>query len=106
MHGKLACLSLLLICGSAFAQDVSMFRGNLQHTGVYASAGVPKFSRVIWQFHTRGMVIGWPGLLGGFVYAGSDDGNFYAIDAQSGAQRGKFEVMSRVPSTRVIAGAV
>jgi hypothetical protein len=40
------------------------------------------------------------------VYAGSSDGNFYAIDAQSGAQRWKFEVKSRVPSTPAIAGGV
>ncbi|MFL6307793.1 MAG: PQQ-binding-like beta-propeller repeat protein [Candidatus Sulfotelmatobacter sp.] len=104
MHRKLVCLSLLVICGRAFAQDVSMFRGNLQHAGVYESAGVRKFNRVKWQFHTRGMVIGSPGLSGGLVYVGSDDGNFYAIDAQSGAQRWKFEVKSRVPSTPAIAG--
>ena len=103
MHRKLV-LSLLVICGRAFAQDVSMFRGNLQHAGVYESAGVRKFNRVKWQFHTRGMVIGSPGLSGGLVYVGSDDGNFYAIDAQSGAQRWKFEVKSRVPSTPAIAG--
>ena len=52
------------------------------------------------------MVIGSPGLSGGLVYVGSDDGNFYAIDAQSGAQRWKFEVKSRVPSTPAIAGGV
>lgn len=106
MHRKLVCLSLLVICGSAFAQELSMFRGNLQHTGVYASSGVPKFNRVKWQFHTRGMVIGSPALAGGLVYAGSSDGNFYAIDAQSGAQRWKFEVKSRVPSTAAIAGGM
>lgn len=83
-----------------------MFRGNLQHTGVYASSGVPKFNRVKWQFHTRGMVIGSPAVAGALVYVGSDDGNFYAIDAQSGAQRWKFEVKSRVPSTPAIAGGV
>ena len=104
MHRKLVCLSLLVICGRAFAQDVSMFRGNLQHAGVYESAGVRKFNRVKWQFHTRGMVIGSPGFAGGLVYVGSTDGNFYAIDAQSGAQRWKFELKSRVPSTPAIAG--
>jgi len=104
MHRKIVCLSLLVICGMAFAQDVSMFRGNLQHAGVYESAGVRKFNRVKWQFHTRGMVIGSPGFAGGLVYVGSTDGNFYAIDAQSGAQRWKFEVKSRVPSTPAIAG--
>jgi len=106
MHRKLVCLSLLVICGRAFAQDGSMFRGNLQHAGVYESAGVRKFNRVKWQFHTRGMVIGSPGFAGGLVYVGGTDGNFYAIDAQSGAQRWKFEVKSRVPSTPAIAGGV
>ena len=106
MHRKLVCLSLLVICRSAFAQDLSTFRGNLQHTGVYASSGVPKFNRVKWQFHTRGMVIGSPTVAGALVYVGSDDGNFYAIDAQAGTQRWKFEVKSRVPSTPAIAGGM
>ena len=104
MHRRIVCLVLLVISRGAFAQDVSMFRGNLQHTGVYESPGTPKFSRVKWRFHTGGMVIGSPGLAGGVVYAGSDDGNFYAIDAESGTQRWKFQVKSRVPSTPAISG--
>jgi outer membrane protein assembly factor BamB len=38
------------------------------------------------------------------VYVGSDDGNFYAIDAGSGAQKWKFAAKSRVPSTPAVFG--
>src|SRR5256885_1328528 len=103
MHRKLVCLSLLVICGRAFAQDVSMFRGNLQHAGVYESAGVRKFNRVKWQFHTRGMVIGSPGFAVGLVYVGSTDGNFYAMDAPSGALRWKFKTGDVVHASPAIA---
>jgi outer membrane protein assembly factor BamB len=77
----------LCACGSLFGQDV-MFRGNAQHSGVYDAVGVAKFGRVKWSFHTGGMVIGSPTVTGGVVYVGSDDGNFYAIDAGSGTRSG------------------
>ncbi len=40
------------------------------------------------------------------VYVGSSDGNFYAVDAESGAQKWKFEVGSRVPSSPAVSGGV
>jgi len=83
-----------------------MFRGNPQHTGVFDAAGVPKLSGMKWKFHTAGMVIGSPVVVGGRVYFGSDDGNFYAVDAESGAQKWKFEARSRIPSTPAVAGGI
>ena len=94
---------VLCVCISVFGQD-GMFRGNAVHSGVYDAAGVPKFSKVKWSFHTGGMVIASPTVVGGVVYIGSDDGNFYAIDASSGAQKWKFPVKSRVPSTAAVSG--
>lgn len=93
-------------CLSAAGQE-GMFRGNPQHTGVYDAAGVPKFNKLKWSFHTGGMVIGSPTVTRGVVYVASNDGNLYAIDASSGAQKWKFAVKSRVPSTpAVFAGTV
>jgi outer membrane protein assembly factor BamB len=94
----------LLSAPSMFCQDASMFRGNPQHSGVYDAAGVPKLSGVKWKFHTGGMVIGSPSVVAGTVYFGSDDGNFYAVDAESGVQKWKFEARSRIPSTPAVAG--
>ncbi len=42
---------LALLCMSGVTETASadaMFRGNPQHTGVYAGAGVPKFTKVKW----------------------------------------------------------
>jgi hypothetical protein len=68
----------------------AMFRGNVEHRGIFEAAGVPKFSKMKWSFRTGGMVIGSPTVTGGVVYVGSDDGNFYAIDQGTGAQKWKF----------------
>ena len=81
-----------------------MFRVDARHSGVYEATGVVKFSRVKWSFHTGGMVVGSPTVADRVVYAGSDDGNFYAIDAGSGVQKWKFAAKSRVPSTPAVAG--
>jgi len=92
---------VLCVCTAVFGQE-AMFRGNPLHSGVYDAEGVPKFNKLKWSFHTGGMVIGSPTVVGGVVYVGSDDGNFYAIDAGSGAQKWKFAAKSRVPSTPAV----
>jgi eukaryotic-like serine/threonine-protein kinase len=102
----LLCLFLMFSLQSIFCQDVPMFRGNPQHTGVFDTAGVTKLGGMKWKFHTGGMLIGSPAVVGGRVYFGSDDGNFYAVDAESGAQKWKFEARSRIPSTPAVAGGI
>ncbi len=94
---------VLLSFPFCMAQDAAMFRGNLQHTGVYAAPGVPKLSGVKWKFHAGGMVIGSPSIAGGLVYVGSTQGGFYAVDAASGTQKWKFDTKTRVVSTPAIA---
>jgi outer membrane protein assembly factor BamB len=99
-------LLVVSVCLPVFSQDAPMFRGNPQHSGVYDAAGVAKFSKVKWMFHTAGMVIGSPAVVGGVVYVGSTDGNLYAVDAESGAQRWKFDAKSRVPSSPAVSGGI
>jgi eukaryotic-like serine/threonine-protein kinase len=99
-------LAALLIGWPAFSQDSAMFRGNLQHTGVYDAAGVPRFSKIKWKFHTGGRVISSPAVANGVVYAGSTDGNVYAVDLDSGAQKWKFEIKARVPSSPAVSEGV
>jgi len=96
------CLSL-----STSAQDVAIFRGDLQHTGVYGAPGVPKLNGIKWKFHTGGRMISSPTVVNGVAYVGSTDGNLYAIDSGSGALKWKFETKSwEVSSPAVVSGVV
>ncbi len=83
-----------------------MFRGNLQHTGVYNGAGMPHFSGVKWKFHTDGRVISSPAVANGIIYVGSTDGNLYAVDLESGTQRWKFETKVRVTSSPAVSAGM
>jgi outer membrane protein assembly factor BamB len=84
-----------------------MFRGNPQHTGVYSGSAISASPKVKWKFHTAGMVISSPAVVGGLVYVGSTDGNLYAVDRDSGVQKWKFDAKSRVVSSPAVAkGAV
>jgi eukaryotic-like serine/threonine-protein kinase len=98
--------AVLVICQLAIAQEVSMFRGNLQHTGVYNAVGVPTFHRVKWKFQTHGFVVSSPAVARGMAFVGSTDHNLYAVDVDSGAQKWKFETESRVTSSPAVSGGI
>jgi len=83
-----------------------MFRGNLGHTGVYDATGVPKLNGVRWKFHTNGFVISSPAVANGVAYVGSTDGNLYAVDLASGAQKWKFKTDARVVSSPAVENGV
>ena len=101
-----AFLFFAVLC-SLEAQDAAMFRGNLQHTGVYGAPGAPTLTGVKWKFHTGGRVIGSAAVVKDTVYVGSTDGNFYAIDAESGEQKWKFATKAwEVSSPAVESGVV
>ena len=112
MRPKVARACLLVLPFLSFltlasrAEDAWMFRGNPTHSGVYAAAGVASFSGLKWKVHTGGMVIGSPAVMERSVYFGSTDGNLYAVDAESGAQRWKFDAKSRIPSSPAVAEKV
>jgi outer membrane protein assembly factor BamB len=93
-------------CLPAFSGDVAMFRGDPQHSGVYAAAGVTTFSRVKWKFHAGGYVISSPAVAGSTIYVGSTNGSFYAVDLESGTQKWKFEAGSRIASSPAIEGGM
>ena len=76
----------LLVCSPAFAQD-AMFRGNPQHTGEYAGAGIPKFTKVRWKFRTKNQVFSSPAVAGDTVYIGSSDHLMYALDRATGNKK-------------------
>jgi outer membrane protein assembly factor BamB len=98
----LLCIAGLLLASTSFCADSTMFRGNERHSGVYNATGVPKFSKVKWQFHAAGQVISSPAVVGKTVYVGSTDGNLYAVDRETGTQKWKFEAKSRITSSPAV----
>jgi eukaryotic-like serine/threonine-protein kinase len=97
-------LSLISLHGIfVVAQDTPMFRNDATHSGIYDAPGVPKLKGIKWTFHTEGEVISSPAIVGGIVYVGSNDGNLYAIDEQTGAQKWKFSTGARVASSPAVA---
>lgn len=83
-----------------------MFRGDLAHSGIYASTGVPKLNGIKWTFHTHGEVISSPAIVDGIVYIGSNDGNLYAIDQHTGSQKWSFSTEARITSSPAVAKGV
>jgi eukaryotic-like serine/threonine-protein kinase len=83
------------------AEDV-MFRGNPEHTGNYRADGVPKFTGVKWQFHTKGQVLSSPAIAGDNLYFGSSDHCLYALDLATGALKWKFKSEGRITSSPAV----
>lgn len=83
-----------------------MFRNDLVHSGVYAALGVPKLNGVKWAFHTQGEVISSPAIVNGIVYVGSNDGNLYAIDQQTGSKKWSFSTEARITSSPAVANGL
>lgn len=100
------CALILVISATSFALDPSLFRGNLQHTGIYDAAGVAQFSGVKWKFHTGGSVVSSPAVADGTIYVGSTDGNLYALALDSGAAKWKFDAHSRVVSSPAVSNGL
>ncbi len=101
-----AYLTVALIALPALCQNVPMFRGNPQHTGVYDGAGARKFNQIQWKFKTNGKVIASPAVANGKVYFGSTDQYLYAVDQQTGALLWKFQTGSVVTSSPAVANGL
>ena len=98
----LAFILLFGACLATTAQDPSMFRGDMQHSGVYNATGVPKFERVRWKFQTQGRVISSPAIANGTIYIGSTDQNLYAVEVETGNQKWKFATEGPVVSSPAV----
>jgi outer membrane protein assembly factor BamB len=102
---RLLVLATLVFCSPVFAQD-AMFRGNPQHTGVYSGPAVSKFTKIKWQFRTKGQVFSSPAVADGYLYVGSSDHFLYAIDAAAGSLKWKFKTDGRITSSPAISAGV
>jgi outer membrane protein assembly factor BamB len=109
---KLVCLALLTSAACivtatysaspASDDSTSIFRGNLEHTGVYAGSA-PSQLNLKWKFHTDGPVLSSPVVSNGILFIGSSDNNLYALDSATGALKWKFKTESRLTSSPAVA---
>src|SRR5438067_13826842 len=70
----LSCACPQLLLGQS--PQASMFRADLQRTGVFATKGVWRLRGVKWKFKTERVVEAWfssPSVSNGVLYVGSDD---------------------------------
>lgn len=86
-----------------FVEAQSMFRGGPAHSGVYQAQAPRQFHRVKWAFQTGDRIVSSPVCQEKILYFGGDDGNIYAIDAETGRQIWKRPTGGPVPSTPAVA---
>lgn len=97
-------LSAAAACGqSAALSHSAMFRGDLSHTGVYASKAPASIRYAVWRFKTGGRIFSSPVVADGILYIGSNDHFVHALDAKTGHEIWKFETGANVTSTPVVA---
>jgi len=81
----------------------SMFRGDPAHTGVSTEKAPRQFHRVKWKFPTGDRIMSSPVADGKVLYFGGDDGNIYAVDAETGRQIWKRATGGPAPCTPAVA---
>jgi outer membrane protein assembly factor BamB len=98
---RVAFLILLLASTTTYAD--SCFRSGASHPGTGDGTAPRQFHRVKWKFPTGDRIVASPVLDGGTIYVGGDDGNVYAVDAETGRQLWKRPTGGPVPSTPAVA---
>ena len=102
---KLIILAFIL-CATEVGSGQSMFRGDPAHTGVYATQAPREFHRIKWKFATGDRIVSSPVIDQKRIYFGGDDGNIYAVDAETGRQIWKQSTRGPVPSTPAVVDGV
>ena len=87
-------------------QQYEMFRGNVQHSGIYASKEVRKKPAIKWRFKTGGYVNSSIAVEDDRAFFGSGDGYFYCVDANDGSLAWKFKTGGPVHSSPAIVNGV
>jgi eukaryotic-like serine/threonine-protein kinase len=100
----LALFLIFFLAGLSQAQ--SMFRGDPAHSGVYTGQGPRQFHHLKWKFATGNRIVSSPVIANKKIYFGSDDGNLYAIDAESGREIWKRSTKGPVSSSPAVAGGI
>ena len=87
----------------SLSSSSATYRGNLRRTGVYPPSGIIPRNWEKWRFTTGGAVVSSPAVSNGTVYAGSDDGHVYALDAETGSEEWNFSTGSPFRSSPAVA---
>jgi outer membrane protein assembly factor BamB len=101
----------LVDCGEKTSQQstqltAAMFRGDPQHSGVYATKAVHQFKQIKWAHKTNGAVRSSPAVTNDAVYFGSGDGYLYAVDIQGGQEKWRCKTEGAVHSSPAVANGV
>jgi len=72
-------------------------------TGVYSGPAPRQFHRVKWKFPTGNRIVASPVIEERTIFFGSDDGNVYAVDSETGRQMWKTKTRGPVSATAAIA---
>src|SRR6266404_7998812 len=99
-------LALFSLCWVSLCPAQSMFRGDAGHSGTYTGSAPKQFHRVKWKFPTGDRIVSSPVIQGKAIYFGGDDGNVYAVDAESGRQIWKRTTKGPVSSSPAVAGGI
>ena len=88
------------------AHSQSMFRGDPAHSGATKEAAPRQFHRVKWKFPTGDRIMSSPVWENKVLYFGSDDGNIYAVDSETGRQIWKRTTGGPAPGTPAVANGM
>ena len=86
--------------------DWAMFRHDLDRTGSTNDSSAQPQGEPAWSFQTGGEIHSSPAVVDGVVYFGSEDYNFYAVDAVMGHLLWKFQTGSYVDSSPAVVNGI
>jgi outer membrane protein assembly factor BamB len=98
--------ALISLCAAGICPAQSMFRGDASHTGVYTGPAPREFHRIKWKFPTGDRIVSSPVIQDKTLYFGGDDGNVYAVDAETGRQIWKRATGGPVSSTPAVSNGI
>lgn len=103
---RIAAFALIGLFSPEWAEAQAMFRGDAAHSGTYAGQAPRQFQRVKWKFPTGDRVVSSPVYQEKVIYFGGDDGNIYAVEAETGRQLWKRTTGGPAPSTPAVANGI
>jgi outer membrane protein assembly factor BamB len=105
MNWKYLLILVFAICWNLDAQSPgwSMFRGNLQQTGV-SDASLNGNLEPVWTYELSGGIETTAAISGGTVFLGSLDGTFVALDLNTGKEKWKYQAGDEIKSSAAVNG--
>jgi len=86
----------------SWSDALPMFRGSPDHVGVYNAPSIYKLDGVKWKFNVASAITTSPALADGLLYFGSQDGNIYALNSESGKKMWSFHTEKPINSSPAV----